>query len=116
MKNLTDKLRVPIISNATDENDDDSNYFIAMVTEIFVPTAIGLIILIVLGVGGNIMTMLAYIENLQHNKVYDFYIFNLAVMDLILCSVSMPLYKVYTLMDFTWSFGYWFCKVWLLMY
>ncbi|XP_060592652.1 histamine H3 receptor-like [Ruditapes philippinarum] len=115
MKNLTDKLRVPIISNATDENDDDSDDFIAMVTEIFVPTAIGLIILIVLGVGGNIMTMLAYVENRHHNKVYDFYIFNLAVTDLILCSVSMPLYTVYTLMNFTWPFGYWFCKIWLLI-
>lgn len=88
---------------------------IPMTPGVQIPSAIGLTLLTVVAIGGNLMTIVAYLRDRNLNTVYDFYIFNLGITDLLLSSISMPFYVVYTLEEFTWPFGYTFCKVWLVM-
>ncbi|XP_053378532.1 histamine H3 receptor-like [Mercenaria mercenaria] len=106
---------VPLNNTSVNTDFEDDDGIIAMTTTVMVPSAIGLSVLTLVGITGNVMTVFAYLGDRQHNTVYDFFILNLAITDLILCTVSMPVYAVYTLMEFTWPFGYWFCKIWLLI-
>lgn len=88
---------------------------VPMTPAIQIPSGIGLAVLIIIGIGGNLMTVVAYFTDRQLNSVYDFYILNLGMTDLLLSCISMPFYAVYTLKEFTWPFGYDFCKVWLIV-
>lgn len=88
---------------------------VPMTPAVQIPSGIGLAVLIVIGIGGNLMTIVAYFTDRQLNSVYDFYILNLGMTDLLLSCISMPFYAVYTLKEFTWPFGYDFCKVWLIV-
>ena len=92
--------------------DDD---IVPMTPEVQIPSAIGLVLLIIIAIGGNALTIAAYLKDRYLNTVYDFYIFNLGVTDLLLSCISMPFYAVYTLTEFTWPFGYGFCKVWMVI-
>ena len=92
--------------------DDD---VVPMTPEVQIPSAIGLVLLIIIAIGGNALTIAAYLKDRYLNTVYDFYIFNLGVTDLLLSCISMPFYAVYTLTEFTWPFGYGFCKVWMVI-
>lgn len=102
-----------------DSRNGDDNYHddgvLPMTPGVQILSAIGLSILILIGIGGNVFIVLAHVNDRHFNTVYDFFIFNLALTDLLLCSISMPFYAVYTLMEFTWPFGYSFCKVWLII-
>ena len=97
---------------ASEDDYEDFDY-VKMTLPIQIPTAIGLSILIVLAIAGNTMTVIAYVTDKTLRNIYDFYIFNLAITDLLISCVSMPFYAVYTLMEFVWPFGYAFCKVWI---
>ena len=61
------------------------------------------------------MTVIAYVKDRRLHTVYDFYIFNLAIADLLIGSFSIPFYAWYTLDEFTWHLGRSFCKVWLVV-
>ena len=61
------------------------------------------------------MTVMAYVRDKRLHTVYDFFIFNLAVTDLLIASFSVPFYAWYTLTEFTWHLGRDFCKVWLVI-
>ena len=65
---------------------------------------------------GNLLTIIAYFSdvNLRKRK-QNIYIVNLAFTDLAVGLVSMPFYAIYTIKDFTWTFGPAFCKVWLVV-
>ncbi|WAQ99891.1 HRH4-like protein [Mya arenaria] len=103
-------------------NEPDNYYYgdnddgvVPMTLGVQIPSAIGLALLIVISITGNALTVVAYLRDKHLNTVYDFYIFNLGVADLLLSCISLPFYTVYTLMEFTWPFGYTFCKIYLLI-
>ena len=68
-----------------------------------------------LAVIGNTLTIISFIKDAQLRVVYNVYIVNLAICDLLIGIVSMAFYSVYTLETFTWLFGDMFCKIWLCM-
>ena len=86
-----------------------------MTPEVLIPSAIGMSLLASLAIAGNLMTVIAYVRDRRLHTVYDFYIFNLAIADLLIGSFSMPFYAWYTLDEFTWHLGRTFCKAWLVV-
>ena len=101
--------------HSTTESFYDEEDIIPMTPAVQIPSGIGLSLLIVIGICGNVLTVIAFFKHKDSGTVYDFFIVNLAFTDLMLCCSSMTFYAVYTLMEFTWPFGYTFCKVWLVM-
>ncbi|KAH3841620.1 muscarinic acetylcholine receptor M1-like [Dreissena polymorpha] len=95
-----------------DYNNEDEG-IIPMTPGVQIPAAIGLAILILISITGNSMTVIAYLRDQRLCTVYDFYLFQLGITDLLLSAISLPFYTVYTLMEFTWPFGYAFCKIYL---
>lgn len=77
------------------------------------PSAVIIGTLIFLSVFGNVITICAFIIDKKLHTVYDFYIFNLAITDLLIGCLSMPFHAVYSLQDSYWQFGVAFCKIWL---
>ncbi|XP_053391195.1 histamine H3 receptor-like [Mercenaria mercenaria] len=99
-------------SNSEDFDDDYEYDFIPMTPSFQITSAILLAILIIFAISGNTITILAYIMDKRLHTVYDFFIFNLAVTDLLIGCISMPFYAIYTIREFVWDFGDTFCKVW----
>ena len=64
---------------------------------------------------GNTLTIVAFFRDNKLQTVHNHYILNLAITDLIIGVSSVPFYAVYTILQFTWPFGYVFCKIWLLV-
>ena len=89
--------------------------YLRMTPEVQIPSAIGIALLGLVAVGGNLMTVMAYARDKRLHTVYDFYIFNLAVTDLLIGCFSVPFYAWYTLTEFTWHLGRDFCKTWLVV-
>jgi histamine receptor H3 len=54
----------------------------------------------------------AYATSKKLQTIQNMYIVNLAVTDVIIGVSSIPFYGAYTILYFTWPFGYVFCKVW----
>ncbi|KAK3607710.1 hypothetical protein CHS0354_016735 [Potamilus streckersoni] len=71
----------------------------------------GLAILIILAIMGNLLTTIAFILDKSFHSVYDFYIFHLAVTDLLIGTISMPFYAFYTISNLIWPLGRIFCKI-----
>lgn len=69
-------------------------------------------LLIIFTVAGNILTIAAYIIDNQLRNVYNTYIFNLAITDLLIGLFSMPFWAYYTLNNFHWGLRSAFCKAW----
>ena len=86
--------------------------YIRMTTSFQIVSAILISILILFAISGNTITIIAYITDKRLHTVYDFFIFNLAITDLLIGCISMPFYAIYTLQEFVWKFGDTFCKVW----
>ena len=102
--------------DVSSENDTYTETdFLRMTPELLIPSAIGMALLGTMAVGGNLMTVIAYIRDKRLHTVYDFYIFNLAITDFLIGSFSLPFYAWYTLTEFTWHLGITFCKVWLVV-
>ncbi|XP_053400740.1 histamine H4 receptor-like [Mercenaria mercenaria] len=99
-------------SNSEDFDDDYEYDFIPMTPAFEITSAILLAVLIIFAISGNTITILAYITDKRLHTVYDFFIFNLAVTDLLIGCISMPFYAIYTIREFVWDFGDTFCKVW----
>lgn len=93
------------------ENEDEG--YLPMTIGLLVPSAVGISVLIILTIIGNVLTIIAFLRDKRLHTVYDLYIFNLAITDLLIGLSSMPFYAVYTLREFVWDFGPAYCKVWL---
>ncbi|ELU06770.1 hypothetical protein CAPTEDRAFT_78863, partial [Capitella teleta] len=70
------------------------------------------VILWLFNVVGNICTLTAFVQDAQLRSVHNWHIFNLALTDLLIGLSSLPFYSIYTLQQYTWSFGYNWCKAW----
>ncbi|XP_041357639.1 histamine H3 receptor-like [Gigantopelta aegis] len=104
--------------NATAEtHTTDSNPF-EEYDNVYIPTAlrvfigIGIFVLIILAVVGNLLVILSFIKDKQLQTVYNMYVTSLAVCDFFIGSISMPFYAYFTLSDWEWVFGDTFCVVW----
>jgi hypothetical protein len=104
----TDLNMANITSDEEEENDDFPLYSVII---------FGIIIsmLIMVAIIGNVLTIVAYIRDKKLHSVYNTFLLNLSVTDLLLATVSMTFYAVYTLESFTWPFGYHFCKVYMVI-
>lgn len=69
-------------------------------------------ILVIVTVVGNSMTLVAFIIDKHLRTIYNTFIFNLALTDLIIGLISMPFYAVYTINGFHSLLEGIFCKVW----
>ena len=85
--------------------------------EQYVPYILGvaMFVLIIVTLIGNAMTVAAYIIDKRLRNVYNTFIFNLAVTDLLIGLISMPFHAWYTIREFNWYFGREFCKFWLVV-
>lgn len=72
---------------------------------VLIPCGIIIALIIVVAIVGNIFTIVAFVKDKKLHTVYNMYIVNLAITDLLVGCVSMPFYAVYTLMTYTWPFG-----------
>lgn len=96
----------------TDDIEEEDEEFPLTVT---IPCGIIIVCLIFFAVFGNLMTIAAFIRDKGLRNVYNMYLINLAVTDLLLGLVSMPFYAVYTLKSHSWPFGYHFCKTYMVI-
>ena len=72
-------------------------------------------VLIIVTVVGNLMTVAAYIIDKRLHNVYNTFIFNLAITDLLIGLISMPFHAWYTVGEFNWPLGRVVCKFWLVV-
>jgi histamine receptor H3 len=63
---------------------------------------------------GNILTILVYIKDPKIRSVQNMYIFNLAITDILIGVSSVPIYAIYTILNFDWPMGRVYCKIWLM--
>jgi hypothetical protein len=100
------------MANITSDEEEENGDFTLYSVIIF-----GIIIsmLIMVAIIGNVLTIVAYIRDKKLHSVYNTFLLNLSVTDLLLATVSMTFYAVYTLESFTWPFGYHFCKVYMVI-
>ncbi|XP_076445855.1 histamine H3 receptor-like [Babylonia areolata] len=68
---------------------------------------------IVTAVGGNVLILLSYGRDGQLRDVHNLYLLHLAVCDLLIGAVSMPLYLIYTVLYWRWPMGVVMCKLFL---
>ncbi|XP_072010844.1 histamine H3 receptor-like [Engystomops pustulosus] len=71
-------------------------------------------LLIVITVLGNILVMLAFLLDRRLRTQSNFFLLNLAICDLLLGAVAIPLYVPYMLTG-KWMFGRFLCKLWLVV-
>ncbi|ELT94506.1 hypothetical protein CAPTEDRAFT_211129 [Capitella teleta] len=76
-----------------------------------ITVAMVILIMVSINIVGNSCTIVAFCSDAKLRTLSNYYIFNLAVTDLVIGFVSLPFYAVYTLMNYTWPFGRIFCKV-----
>lgn len=102
-------------------NDNDTKLVLHNETTIsmkpYVPYILGvsMAVLIIVTVIGNAMTVAAYIIDKRLRNVYNTFILNLAVTDLLIGLISMPFHAAYTVGEFNWYLGRDFCKFWLVV-
>ncbi|XP_063415809.1 muscarinic acetylcholine receptor M5-like [Mytilus trossulus] len=100
-----------INTTETEEEEEDIPFPLYLVV-IF---GITISLCVFFGFVGNLLTILAYIRDKQLHSVYNAFLLNLAITDILLSTISMPFYAVYTLETYTWPFGYHFCKMYMLI-
>ncbi|VDI68841.1 histamine receptor H3 [Mytilus galloprovincialis] len=83
--------------------------------ELLVIAGIVIVPVIVITLIGNILTIISFIRDRKLHESINIYILNLAIADLLIGIISMPIYLAYTLDDSVWIFGYQFCKAYLLL-
>lgn len=69
-------------------------------------------LLSVITVGGNVMVMVSFKIDKQLQTISNYFLFSLAVADVTVGLVSMPLFTVYTIMGY-WPLGATLCDSWL---
>jgi histamine receptor H3 len=93
----------------SEEDEEDEEFSLG----VLIPCGIVIATLTFFAIFGNIMTIAAFVRDKGLRSVYNMYLVNLAVTDLLLGLVSMPFYAVYTLKTHSWPFGYHFCKTYM---
>ncbi|XP_076445854.1 histamine H3 receptor-like [Babylonia areolata] len=68
---------------------------------------------IVTAVCGNLLIVLSFWRDRRLRTVQNMYLLNLAVCDLTVGAVSMPIYLVYTVLNFRWILGVAMCRLFL---
>ncbi|EYC12462.1 hypothetical protein Y032_0047g1494 [Ancylostoma ceylanicum] len=78
---------------------------------ILIPTVITYSIIFIVGTVGNICTCLVIIRNKSMHTHTNFYLFSLALSDLLVLFLGLPM-ELYTVVDFAYpyEFGEWICK------
>lgn len=66
----------------------------------------------ILTIGGNILVLLSFKVERRLRKPSNYFLFSLAVADLIIGLFSMPVYSLYLLLR-TWPFGKFVCDLWI---
>lgn len=99
------------MANRTDVEEEKSSLplYLIILFGIFIGNVI------IFGITGNVLTIIAYVRDKHIRTVYNTFLVNLAVTDLLLCIVSMSLYAIFTLQAYTWNFGYYFCKAYMVI-
>lgn len=69
--------------------------------------------LVTITVFGNSLVLVAFLLDKSIRSISNYFILSLAIADLIIGLISMPLYTVYIVMDSKWVFGRFVCKLWL---
>jgi len=94
------------MANRTDVEEEESSLplYLIILFGIFIGNVI------IFGITGNVLTIIAYVRDKKIRTVYNTFLVNLAVTDLLLCIVSMSFSAIFTLQSYTWNFGYHFCK------
>lgn len=98
------------MNNTTETTGEDK-----LSTTVLVPIGIVIVLIIIVALVGNSLTILSYIIDKRLRNVYNTYILNLAITDLLITISSMFFYAIYTLKSEIWIFGEKFCKVYLLV-
>lgn len=95
-----------IFSWSKDDNNSDEAYW-----ELQWVVLLGILLtfIIATGITGNTLTLVAFIRDKTLQNVYNTYLFNLALTDLVTSAFIMPLMAVYTLQNFSWAKGNAFC-------
>ncbi|XP_033737652.1 histamine H3 receptor-like [Pecten maximus] len=97
-------------SNITDEAaDDDSS---GMSLPVLVVVAVLISIMIILTMGGNLFVLITFAKDKTVRQFSDCLILNLAISDLIIGSICIPLYAP-LLLTGSWPFGHGVCLLWL---
>ena len=76
-----------------------------------VPILLTIPLVVALAVVGNLLVLVSYALDSHLRTVSNLYLFHLAACDLMLASVSMPIYLLYTCLQLVWPFGKVLCKV-----
>ncbi|KAK3099738.1 hypothetical protein FSP39_008831 [Pinctada imbricata] len=99
-------------NGAEEEEEEDDVIFPISVT---IPMGIAMGALILLAIVGNLLTILSFLKDKKLHTVYNIFILNLAVTDLLIGCISMGIYSSYDISSYHWHFGYHFCKTWLVI-
>ncbi|KAK3099500.1 hypothetical protein FSP39_005365 [Pinctada imbricata] len=103
------------MSNASQSDEEGEEFEEGFPLKVTIPCGIIIAVLILLAVIGNVFTIAAFVRDSKLRTVYNMYIANLAITDFLLGCISMPFYAVYTLKNYSWPFGYHFCKVYMVI-
>lgn len=96
-----------VTSNVT-FNITDEEY--GLLTRVFI--TVFAVILSFLTVAGNVMVMVSFKINKQLQTISNYFLFSLAVADLSIGLISMPLFTMYTVLGY-WPLGPHVCDLWL---
>ncbi|XP_060082592.1 histamine H3 receptor-like [Ylistrum balloti] len=97
-------------SNLTDDAADDSSS--GMSLPVLIVIAVLIAIMIILTMGGNLCVLITFAKDKTVRKFSDCLILNLAISDLIIGSICIPLYAP-LLLTGDWPFGHGVCLLWL---
>ena len=98
--------------SAIDEDADEDETLPLSVT---IPMGLAMACLIIFAIIGNLLTIISYIRDRNLRTVYNTFILNLAITDLLIGCLSMGVYSSYDLASYHWFFGYHVCKIWLVI-
>ncbi|XP_076445856.1 histamine H3 receptor-like [Babylonia areolata] len=98
-------------SSFEEEDDDDNPSALPLPWSVIVVVCVT--VAIVTAVGGNVLILLSYGRDGQLRDVHNLYLLHLAVCDLLIGAVSMPLYLIYTVLYWRWPLGVVMCKLFL---
>ncbi|KAK7109748.1 hypothetical protein V1264_013736 [Littorina saxatilis] len=109
---LTTTTSLPIDVIATTGEDDEEELSLLPLPWIAVAiVCVGFAI--TTAVGGNMLILLSYWRDPLLRNVHNLYLVHLAVCDCLLGGISMPLYLIYTVMNFTWPMGKVMCRLFM---
>lgn len=104
--NSTEQLTLTLQNTTT--NNIEKNETSAVMYSGFI-----LIPIILLAIVGNSLTICCFLRDKGLHKTCNIYILNLAICDLLIGAITMPIYLTYTFSNNVWLFGYHLCKVFL---